>query len=64
MRNPNRLDDLYKRMCKVHKTTAPDQRIGQWLCNMLGDYYKDRKQDPFFIECKDFVEWMESYYVK
>lgn len=47
MRDPNRLDDLYIKICQLHKNNFPDMRIAQFISNFLiwcGEdiyYYED-----------------------
>ena len=36
MRDPNRLDDFYKRICEIHKEKVPDWRFGQLCSNFFG----------------------------
>ena len=37
MRNPDRLDDFYERLKKVHKELYSDLRFGQFMMCVLGD---------------------------
>ena len=60
MRDPNRLDDLYDKIKEIHKTKYPDMRIPQFMSNILGSYYKKAKRDPYFCECKQFVDFIEK----
>lgn len=41
MRNPNRLDELYKHLCLVHKNHFPDWRFGQFMYNLERWYGRD-----------------------
>lgn len=61
MRDPNRLDNMYKTMLELHKKNLPDWRLGQLLMNFLGWYYKEFKTDCFYIEDKEFVNRFETF---
>lgn len=55
MRDPNRIDDILKRLEKVWKK-YPDLRISQLIVNV---YSSDLN---YYIEDEDFIENIEEYY--
>ena len=60
MRNPDRLDDFYKELGRIHKEYFPDWRYGQFIVNFLRWYGRD----PFFLEedamLKKIYEFVED----
>lgn len=56
MRNPDRLDDFYERLKRVHKQHVPDWRFGQFICNVFGVIGKD----PFFPEDEEMIRLIEE----
>lgn len=61
MRDPNRLDDFYKRMCEIHKEKVPDWRFGQLCSNFFGWLVSEKQKDLFFPEDKQMLEYFEEY---
>jgi hypothetical protein len=51
MRNPDRLDPFYNKLCKIHKEKFPDWRFGQLVFNFIRWY-----GDPFYLEEDKFIE--------
>lgn len=62
MRDPNRLDELYLRMKKIHQEKVPDWRIGQFMLNFMSWYSAKYKRDMFYIEDNQFVDAIETYF--
>ena len=61
MRDPNRLDDMYKTMLELHKENIPDWRLGQLFMNFLGWYYREFQTDCFYVEDKEFVNRVKTF---
>lgn len=61
MRDPNRLDNFYDEMKKLHMERMPDIRFGQLMCNFLGWVYQTYKIDPFFLEEDKMMQFFEKY---
>ena len=61
MRDPNRLDDFYTTLCKIHKESFPDLRFGQLVLN-LSDWLAAKKQiDIFFPEEDKMINYIIEY---
>lgn len=63
MRDINRIPISLQRLEKLWRL-MPDQRLGQFMSNMLGIYYNETKRDPFFPEDDDFFTVLENYFNK
>ncbi len=61
MRKPERLDDIYMKLCEIHKKSFPDMRLGQFLLNALGWIHSVKKVDPFIPECEELIPLFEEY---
>lgn len=61
MRDPNRLDNFYNKMTKLHKACFPDQRFGQLMMNFLSWVQGAKNRDPFFSEEDRMMEFFEEY---
>lgn len=61
MRNVNRLDNFYDELKEIHKKYFPDFRFCQLILNFLGWIMKEKKNDPFFIEEDQCIEWLKEY---
>ena len=61
MRDPNRLNDFYETLCKLHKTYFPDWRFGQLCSNFFGWIGYKHKSDIFFPEEAEMLELMREY---
>lgn len=61
MRDPNRLDPFYSKVCRLHKENFPDWRFGQLVSNFWGWIYEQTKRDPFFIEEKEMLFLFERF---
>lgn len=61
MRDKNRLDKVYEEICNIHKQSFPDMRFGQYMLNVLGWIYSEKKKDPFFIEENKIVNFFKEY---
>lgn len=62
MRDPNRLDELYRYLLLVHKNHFPDWRFGQFMCNLERWYGKDifyTEDSMFYSLVTKFVEEIE-----
>lgn len=57
MRDPNRLDEFYEKLAKIHKESFPDWRFGQFMMNFLAWY----GYDPFYLEESKFLAEVERY---
>lgn len=60
MRNPNRLDEFYDRLKKVHKERHSDLRFGQWMICVLNDMQVNGR-DPFFPEEDEMIKYIEGW---
>ena len=60
MRNPDRLDEFYDRLKKVHKEKYPDLRFGQFMMCVLGDM-TSYGRDPFFPEEDEMIKFIEEW---
>lgn len=61
MRDPNRLDDFYTKLCKLHKECIHDWRFGQFCSNFFGWLYNEKGVDLFFPEESKMIEYIEEY---
>ena len=61
MRDPNRLDNFYDEMKKLHMETFPDWRWGQLVMNFLGWIAQTYKVDGFYIEEDRMMEWLKQF---
>ena len=57
MRNPDRLDNFYTKLCELHKTYVPDWRFGQFVSN----YANDTGRDIFFDEEDRTLKLVETW---
>ena len=60
-RDPNRLDDFYKEVCRLHKTYYPDQRFGQFVTNFMEFLVVRKHNDPFFPEDDIMLTYLKEY---
>ena len=62
MRDPERLNDIYKTILIDHKEKLPDWRMGQLWSNFLGILYdKTGGRDPFYIEDAEFLKQWNDF---
>lgn len=61
MRNPDRLDDFYNELKRIHKKSFPDMRFGQLMSNFFGWLYSEKKRDCFFPEEDEMIEHLREY---
>lgn len=62
MRNPDRLDEIYETLFKIHKEKFPDMRFGQFMSNFLGCVVGNGKcHDVFFPEDDKWLEWVKEF---
>ena len=61
MREPNRLDKFYNKLCKIHKEKFPDWRFGQLCCNFFGWLGHNKGRDPFFPEEDAMLKYLDEY---
>lgn len=61
MRNPDRLDEFYAEMCKIHKEVFPDWRFGQFCNNFFYWLGATKKIDLFFPEEKQMIGYLKEY---
>ena len=61
MRDPNRLDNFYAELCKIHKEYFPDWRFGQFCSNFFTWLMTVKKKDLFFPEEEQMLEYLHEY---
>ena len=61
MRDPNRLDNFYMTLCKIHKESFPDLRFGQLMSNFFGWLASTKQVDLFFPEEDKMLEYLKEY---
>lgn len=61
MRIPERLNNFYKEICKIHKRTFPDLRVGQLWIVFLNWVGQNKKVDPFFPEEDVLLEYFKDF---
>jgi hypothetical protein len=61
MRDPNRLDDFYEKLKKMHKTYCPDWRFGQFICNFVAWYMSKYNNDIFYIEDDKICHYIREF---
>lgn len=62
MRDPNRLDEFYSELCRMHKEHACDLRFGQMCSNFFGWLASVKKIDLFFPEEDKMLEYLKEYF--
>lgn len=60
-RDPNRLDDIYAEIARLHKEYLPDWRVGQLISNFVGWMYSEKHRDVFFPEEDEFMEYFTEF---
>lgn len=60
MRDPERLDETYAELERLHKKYCPDWRTGQLLFNFLSWL----KEDPFYYEELQFKDLVHRFYAE
>lgn len=63
MRDINRIPKTLRRLEKIWYKT-PDMRLGQLMSVLLGTYYRETDQDPFYPEDDIFLGVLEDYFNK
>lgn len=58
MRDPNRLDNFYENLKKMHKENVPDWRFGQLISNFVSWYGKD----IFYLEESQFMSKLNEFF--
>lgn len=61
MRNPDRLDNVYTEICKLHKEYLPDWRVGQLWVNFYGWLMYEKGRDMFFPEEDKLLEYFIEF---
>lgn len=61
MRNPNRLDNFYDEMKKLHKKHFPDWRFGQLCFNFFVWIQEEKHRDIFFPEEDEMLNLFKEY---
>lgn len=61
MRDPNRLDNFYAELCRIHKAHFPDWRFGQFCSNFFGWLMAEKQQDLFFPEESQMLKYLKEY---
>ena len=59
MRDPSRIDNFCDRLALAWKN-VPDQRFGQLMMNILGEFAHE-KCDPWFPEEPELIEYIEQW---
>lgn len=60
MRDPERLNETYTELERLHKKYCPDWRTGQLLSNFLSWL----KEDPFYYEELQFKDLVHRFYAE
>lgn len=61
MRNPERLDNFYVELCRIHKEKFPDWRFGQFCSNFFGWLAAKKQIDLFFPEEDKMLKFIKEY---
>ena len=61
MRNPERLNNFYNEVSRLHKTYLPNWRAGQLWMNFLWWLQNNKKIDPFFPEEDKMIELFKEF---
>lgn len=61
MRDSNRINKFCNELAQLWRT-VPDWRFGQLMCNLLGEYTKVTKNDPFFPEDEELMAFFKKYF--
>ena len=61
MRNPDRLDNFYAELYRIHKEKFPDWRFGQLCSNFFGWLMQDKKVDLFFPEEDKMLNYFKEF---
>jgi len=60
MRNPERLDEFYAKLCELHKKYVPDWRFDQFISNYVNETGRDIFFDVFDEE-SNTLELIEKW---
>ena len=63
MRNPNRLDPFYTKLCELHKNIFPDWRLSQLFLNYFAWHYENYGTDGFYVEDDDFIDRFTEFII-
>ena len=61
MRNPNRLENFYDELERIHRTHFCDWRFGQFMSNFFRWLYQEYVMDPFFPEEDKMLEYLYEF---
>ena len=61
MRDPNRLNNFYEILCKVHKESFTDLRFGQLMSNFFCWLLQEKGIDYFFPEENTMIDYIIEY---
>lgn len=61
MRSPERLDELYDVLKKLHMNKYPDLRFYQFISMLMHTCEHDYKKDPFYMEDNQIVEFIKKF---
>ena len=61
MRDPNRLNLFYTKLCEIHKVNFPDWRFGQFCSNFFGWLAYEKKRDLFFPEEDEMLKYLNEF---
>lgn len=59
MRDVNRIKPIMEEMTKMWEK-HPDMRLGQLMCNILGQVDSQFNRDPFYVEDDEFIEMIKE----
>lgn len=60
MRDVNRIDSFCDELKECWKK-YPDQRFGQFMCNVLKFVASEKKRDPFFPEEVEMMKYIKEF---
>lgn len=56
MRKPERLDNFYEELCRIHKEYLCEWRFGQFMFNLISEI-----GDPFHYEEDEMIKIIKKY---
>lgn len=62
MRDPQRLDNFYDEVKRLHMQYFPDWRVGQLWTNFFGWLYGTKSIDPFFPEENSLLDDFKEFF--
>lgn len=61
MRKPERLNEFYDELKRMHMTYFPDWRFGQFMMNFFERVMIKEKIDPFFPEEDEMLSYLKDF---